>query len=240
MKLRKPFVIAVAAGGAVVLLVAAGAYAYFFSGLRTAPKPLALASPGATASPGAGSVDLVGGWTAASGSQAGYRVTEQFAGQTSPHDAVARTTAVSGGLTVQSTGSGLRASGLRFVVELGQLKSVDQVAGFNVSNRDRLVNRSIDVQQDPEAVFEAQPLALPAGIAKGQRVTLSVPGKLTLHGVTRDVTATVQVQLSGKQVQAAGSLPVNMADYGVTAPQVPFTKAESTATIEFQLVMAKT
>ena len=71
-----------------------------------APAAPALATPtpgaSATASPVAAAA-LDGNWTVASGSQAEYRVNEAFAGQTSSHQAVARTSAVSGAVTV--TGS---------------------------------------------------------------------------------------------------------------------------------------
>jgi polyisoprenoid-binding protein YceI len=239
---RRSLVLAAGAGGLLLLLVSGLAYAYFFSGLRTAPKPLALSSPsaGAGISSSAGaSTSLNGRWTVTSGSQSGYRVREQFVGQSSSHEAVARTSAVSGGVTVQSTAGGLEATGLRFVVKVGQLQSVDQVAGYNVSNRDRFVSRSLNVDQYPEASFQAQSVALPATLQEGGQATLSVPGQVTVHGVTRDATATVQVQASGSQVHAAGSVPIDMTNFGITPPEVPFTKSDSKVTIEFDLTFVK-
>src|SRR5439155_876056 len=91
--------IPIAAVAALVLLGVGGAYAYFFSGLRTTPPALALASPSATASTSATPTAASAGsgtWTVASGSVAGYRVKEQFVGQSSSHEAVARGSAVSG------------------------------------------------------------------------------------------------------------------------------------------------
>lgn len=58
-------------------------------------------------------------------------------GQSSPHEAVARTSAVSGGLTVRRGISGLEATGLRFTAQLANLQSADQVAGYDVTQRDR-------------------------------------------------------------------------------------------------------
>lgn len=233
------------AAGVLVLVVAVaalGAYLYFFSGLRSAPKPLALSSPSPSSTPTAGaspSVGLAGSWTVSQGSQAGYRVREQFVGQSSPHEAVARTNAVSGGFSVQQASGAPQASNLEFTTQLSGLQSVDQVAGYNVSQRDRFVTRSLDVQQYPSATFKASSVDLPASAADGQQVSLSVPGQLTIHGVTKDATATVQARLSGSQLQVAGTLPATMTDFGVTPPQVPFTKAESAVTIEFQLVLTR-
>src|SRR5579864_501641 len=89
------------------LVGGAATYAYYFSGLRTSPPALALASPAAAASAAASAsptstattTSYAGAWQVASGSIAGYRVREKFAGQTSSHEAVARTSAVSGQVT---------------------------------------------------------------------------------------------------------------------------------------------
>jgi polyisoprenoid-binding protein YceI len=234
--------IAIAVVVAVVAVGALGAYLYFFSGLRSAPKPLALASPASTAPPAASTQSagaLAGSWTIGQGSEAGYRVREQFVGQSSPHEAVARTSAVSGGLTVQQAASGLAATNVSFTAQLSGLQSVDQVAGYNVSQRDRFVSRSLNVQQFPDAAFKAASVNVPATATKGQPVTLTVPGQLTIHGVTKDATATVQARVNGSQLQLAGSTPAVMTDFGITPPQVPFTTSESTVTIEFQLVLTR-
>src|SRR5438874_3465304 len=146
--MRKPLTIAIAALCVLALGGAVGGYLYFFSGLRTTPKPLALASPSpAVSSSPVASGELTGHWTVASGSQVGYRATEQFAGQSSTHEAVARTSAVSGGLSVQQSGSGLDATDLNFSALVGQLQSVDQVAGYNVSQRDRIVNSTLSASR---------------------------------------------------------------------------------------------
>jgi polyisoprenoid-binding protein YceI len=229
--------------GAVVLLglIAAGGggYLYFFSGARTAPKALSL-SPAPTSSPAssqAAATGLAGTWTVTQGSQAGYRVREQFAGQTLPHEAVSRTSSVTGSVTVSAANGALQASGLNFVVQLKDLASVDQVAGFNVTQRDQLVQRSLGVSQFPTAMFQADAVTLPADLSAA--VSVSVPGQLTIHGVTKAVVAAVQVQASGDKVNVAGSIPITYTDYGVSPPQAPFVTPQSQATIEFQLVLAR-
>src|SRR5439155_26896012 len=85
--------IQIAAVAALVVLGSAGAYVYFFLGLRTSPASLALSSPSAssTASP-TGSTTATGGtgtWQIGSGSLVGYRVKEQLAGEASTAEAVA-------------------------------------------------------------------------------------------------------------------------------------------------------
>lgn len=237
----------VALGGAAALALATavlgGAYLYYFSGLRTAPRPLTLGRPGPAATATAGGqanspvASLTGGWTVATGSEARYRVREVFAGQTSPHDAVARTLQVSGGLSVSGLPGALQASSIRVVAGLAGLQSIDQVAGFNVSNRDRIVSRTLDVQQYPDAVFQADSFPLPASIESGQAVSGAVPGRLTIHGVTRDVTAQLQYQVTAGLVEVTGSITTDMTAYEIVPPRVPFTAVDPGVTIEFHVVL---
>jgi len=242
--MRKP-VIAVVAVVAVLAAGVATGYAYYFSGMRTAPKPLALASasPSAAASQDTGAsttgAAITGKWTVSQGSTAGYRVKEVFAGQTSTHEAVARSSSVTGGFSVTSAASGLQAQAIRFAAQLSDLQSQDQVAGFNVSQRDRIVSRSLDVQQYPDAVFQASSAAVPTAVASGGAGTITVPGQLTIHGVTKSADARVQARLSGAQLQLVGTTAVNMTDFGIQPPQVPITKVDPQVTIEFQLVLAR-
>lgn len=234
-------------GGFALLAIAsgAGAYVYFWSGLRTSPQPLALSSPAASASAAATASTatpstLVGTWPIGSGSVAGYRVKEQFVGQTSSHEAVARTSSVTGSLTIAQSGGTYQVTDATITVQLAGLASIDQVAGYNVTNRDRLVMGALGVSQFPTAVFKAQPVIVPAGADSGQSVSMSVPGQLTIHGVTRTVTATVQLNVSGSTAQAAGTLAISMSDYGVSPPRAPFTTVQTAVTIEFKMNLTRT
>jgi polyisoprenoid-binding protein YceI len=228
--------IPIVAVAALALFGAGGAYAYFFSGLRTSPSSLALSSPSAspagTASAGAGT------WTISSGSLVGYRVKEQFVGQSSSHDAVARTRDVSGQVTITQSGTTYMMTSAKVTAQLSSLASVDQVAGYNVTNRDRIVSQSLSVSAYPTAIFQAPSVTLPAGAETGQTVTLSVPGQLTIRGVTKDVTATVQLRVSGATAQVAGSISTNMTDFGISPPSIGFTTVQPAVTIEFSLNMA--
>lgn len=240
--MRKPVVIAAAVVALVAMAGLGTAYAYFFSGLRTAPRPLELspatASPSVSA-PAATQTSLAGAWKVAGGSLARYRVNEVFAGQQSAHVAVAETTAVGGGLTVQDAAGGLQATALEFTAQLGSLQSVDQVAGFNVSQRDRIVSRSLAVDQYPSATFKAQSVALPAALTSGSTVSVTIPGELTIHGVTRPAQAAVQLRLNGSHVEAVGSTSFAMTDFGVAPPQVPITVVDPNVKVEFQVVLAR-
>ena len=240
--MRNRLIAAGLAGVAVVVLAGGAAYVYFFSGLRSSPSPLGLsATPSAAASgtpTATTSGSLAGSWTVTTGSIAGYRVKELFVGQTSKHEAVARTSTVSGSLIVSGGSSGYQVSSITITAALTDLHSVDSVAGRDVSQRDGFVARQMNLQQFPNATFTASSVSV-AAAASGQPVDVSLPGSLTIHGVTKNVTATAKAQLTGNKVEVAGSLAIDMTDYGVRPPSVPFTTVDSQVTIEFHIFLTK-
>ena len=224
---------------AAVGLAGGGAYVYFFSGLRSTPATLGLsatpnASPTATTSAG-----LAGSWTVTTGSLAGYRVKELFVGQSSKHEAVARTSTVSGTVAVSGDAtSGYQVSAITIMAVLTDLHSIDSVAGRDVTQRDGVVSRQMDLQQFPNATFIASSLSVP-GPVTSQTIELSIPGKLTIHGVTKDVTATAKAQEAGGKLEIAGSVAIDMTDYGVSPPAVPFVTVDSQVTVEFDIFLTK-
>ena len=243
---RRLLIPILAAVALVVLAGGAAGYVYFFSGLRTSPPALSFASPSpstsAAASPSPTSTTtsgFAGVWQVASGSLAGYRVREQFVGQSSTHDAVARTSSVTGQLTITQSGSSYQLSSGTVSVELSGLASVDSVAGYNVTNRDRIVQQSLDVNQFPSAVLKLQPVAIPSGADSGQTVTFQVTGDLTIHGVTKTVTATVQLRAVNGTPQIVATVQTNMTNFGVQPPSIGFTTVQSAVTIEAQLSFSR-
>jgi len=239
--MKPRFLIAGAVVIAVIALAGGGAYVYFFSGLRSSPNALGLATPSAQVSstPSDSTTGtLAGSWTVTAGSIAGYRVKELFVGESSKHEAVARTSTVSGSLTVAGDANGYHVTAITITAVLTGLHSVDTVAGRDVSQRDGYVSRQMNLQKFPNATFTAASVSI-AGGTSGP-VDVSLPGKLTIHGVTKDVTATAKAQLSGGKVEVAGSLPILMTDYGITPPSVPFTTVDPQVTIEFDIFLTKT
>ena len=148
-----------------------------------------------------------------------------------------QTSSVSGGLTVSGDTSGYQATGISVSADLTSLHSIDSVAGRNVTQRDGIVSRQLDVQQFPDAKFAATSASVAA--ATSSQVDVSVTGSLTIHGVTRPVTVTAKAQFVGGKIEIAGSVSINMTDYGVSPPQVPFTTVDPAATIEFDIFLAR-
>jgi len=64
---------------------------------------------------------------------------------------------------------------------------------------------------------------------------VSVPGTLSIHDVTKDVTASLQLRVSGSSAQIAGTIATNMTDFGVNPPSIGFTTVQPAVTIEVSL-----
>jgi polyisoprenoid-binding protein YceI len=170
---------------------------------------------------------------------AGYRVKELFAGQSSKHEAVARTSTVSGGATVSGDSSGYTAGALTLTVGLADLHSVDTVAGRDVTQRDGVVRRQLDVQSFQTATFTAATVSVPGDVA-GNQVDVTIAGKLTIHGITAPVTAKAKAQVVGGKIEIAGSVAIAMSDYQVSPPQAPFVTVDPAVTLEFDIFLTRT
>lgn len=217
------------------LLLAGAGISYFLLSSHRAPSTFALSATPASGSAAA----LAGRWKVASGSQVGYRAREQFINQPAPTEAVARTSKVSGGMRIEAAGSSYRVTAIDFTADLSSLVSQDRYATFQTYQRDFFV-RSIYLQTDlyPKAEFQSGAMDVPGNLAPGP-AALQVAGKLTAHGVTNSVTTALQAQLSGADIEVAGSINIDMRDYGVSPPDISFTKAEPSLVIEYHLVLTR-
>jgi polyisoprenoid-binding protein YceI len=223
-------------GTAGVVVVAAGLFVYFGVLSNDSPAEFSLekgSTNNTAAAPPAG--ELAGTWTVVGGSQAGYRVREKLANLPAPSDAVGRTTAVTGQVTVSDVGGAYRAKNTNFTVDVSQLKS-------NEAKRDNRI-RTIGLETDkyPQATFAAAgPIDIPADAVDGKVVTVQAEGDMTLHGVTKKVSIPLQVQRNGNQVRIVGNYDFSWSDFGMTAPSVPpFVSVTGSPKLEFDVMMSK-
>ncbi len=226
----------VAAVAAVLIGGFVAAYVLFFT--DDSPDRLALTEqPGgpATSAAGATPAELTGRWVAAEGSEAGYRVREKLANLPAQSDAVGRTTAVTGGMTVAASGGGLVGRDLRMEVDLTQLRS-DETRRDN-----RVRTQGLESNRFPRATFVSTgDISVPASAAAGQPFETSVQGDLTLHGVTRRVTIPVRGQMVGGGAEVVGSLQFPMSMFDIDPPNIGgFVTVEPNATLEFKIVLKK-
>jgi polyisoprenoid-binding protein YceI len=230
---------------ALSLVAACGSSSAATQGSSSSPAPGASATSGAAASSptsplaltGAGkpATALTGHWTVASGSVAGYRVNETFVGQSS--EAVARTSALSG----QTDISGTTASGLHVVADLTQCKGVDSHVDYAGFNRDNVVKtRILNFSQFPNATLDVASITLSSDAASGNPVDVSGQGTFTLKGKTNPVNLKLKGQAEGDQkLEVAGTFAIQLSDYGISVPTVPFTSAGSTGNVEVDLFLQK-
>ena len=82
--------------------------------------------------------------------------------------------------------------------------------GSDRNQRDgQLRGRGIQSDTFPTSTFDlATPVALPANLLSGD-VALELPGKLTLHGVTKDVTITAQARLEADGTVVVAGIPAD-------------------------------
>lgn len=81
-----------------------------------------------------------------------------------------------------------------------------------------------------------QPVSLPEAPAEGVTYNLTAVGNMTIHGVTKQVSVTLQAQLKNGVIVVVGSTPFSFADYDMSAPAAPVVLSVSdSGTIEFQL-----
>ena len=235
MKLTRPVVVIPAVVVALVVAAIGGYGLLTFFGHK-APPPLALSSPSASASAGS----LAGRWKIAAGSEAGYRVREKFINQPAPTEAVARTSSVSGSLAIAAQGDQFVVQAVTFSADVAKLQSVDTYATYQVFQRDGFVSRLyLQTAQYPTATFTADHLTPPQVSPSAGPASMVGHGRLTLHGVSRDVDVPLTVQLNGDRIELVGSIGLEMPDYGIEVPKIGFTQSEPHAIIEFHLFLAR-
>jgi polyisoprenoid-binding protein YceI len=84
--------------------------------------------------------------------------------------------------------------------------------------RDRhMREKYLEVEKYPNAVLDVpwSAIQLPA---EGQTTTQTVPGKMSLHGKTRDVSVTYTLKRTGDTYAATGSVPLNLKDFDINLP----------------------
>lgn len=169
---------------------------------------------------------LAGEWSVSVGSEAGYRVNEVLNG--TDVTVTGRTKDVSGSFTIDSSGLTLQKADL--TVE------VASIATDSGSRDSYFRDQALRVTENPTATFTlTAPVSLTSAPDSGDVVKTEATGDLTIAGVTKPVTASVEVRSDGTTAEIAGSIPITFQDFGVEAPNLGFVSVEPTGFVEFQL-----
>ena len=143
------------------------------------------------------------------------RVREQLGNLPVPSDAVL-TTSMSGSFTLNPDGTFAPAS--KLTADVAALKS-DQ------ANRDRFVkNTTLQTDRFPTAVFmptKTSGLGLP--LAAAGEFSFKLTGRMTIHGVDKELTFDVKAKRTGAELVATAVLSpaAKFGDFGMTSPKAP-------------------
>ena len=232
----------VVAGVVVLVLALAGGWLLFVARTSDSPPPAALdpaptttlgQATGATEAQADGAATPDGTWQVSDNgsSYVGYRVREQLASLPSPNEAVGRSTAVTG--TMQVAGDTVES--VTIEADLTQLTSDEP-------RRDNAIReRGLESARYPTATLElAEPIKLASTPAEGEQVQGEGTGRLTVHGVTREVDLSVQGRWNGSTIQVVGQLPVKMSDFQIEPPRFgPVVSIEDSLNVDFSLVFER-
>lgn len=98
----------------------------------------------------------------------------------------------------------------------------------------------LETDDFPQAVFTlVSPIALPGTPTVGREVTVTATGELDLHGTVRMVDVAVTARWNGDSIDVTGTIPIVLADYGITAPSRAFVSVRDEGEIVFVLRFAQ-
>ena len=226
---RRVLVRTLAGIGLALALIVGGPFVYarFFAPEPADPLALSTPTPSVVPQVPTGVVDIEGVWAIQPASEAGYRLGEVLSGQ--DVTVVGRTDAVTGQLTI-ADGALVSAT---VTVDAGSI-STDEAA------RDAFFRRALDTSAFPEATFVlTEPVDVSPIAASDQPLTVAALGTLTFHGVTQPVTAELEAQRTVAGVEVVGRIPVTLADFELTAPDLGWVVVEPTGTVEVRLLLAR-
>jgi polyisoprenoid-binding protein YceI len=174
-------------------------------------------SPSATATAALPTTASTAAWTVTDKSKATIRVREQLVGVSLPSDAVLTATGAQGSFALNSDGT--FSSGSKISFQLSTLSSDE-------SNRDSFIKQdTLQVRQFPTAEFVPTKTAgLTVPLAPSGTFTFTLTGNMTIKGKTKEVTFDVTAKRDGSDLTATATANPTwkFADFGMTAPSVPF------------------
>jgi polyisoprenoid-binding protein YceI len=141
-------------------------------------------------------------------------------------DAVGRTSAVTGTMTV----AGTTVTKASFSVDMTKVSS-------DKSQRDsQFQGRIMDTSQFPTSTFElTSPINLAPIPTAGTIKTYNATGKLMLHGTTQAITISLNTKRTGNVIQVQGDVAITFSDYGIDNPSGGPAKVGDNGQMEFLL-----
>jgi polyisoprenoid-binding protein YceI len=147
----------------------------------------------------------------------------RFAG----HDHEIAAPAVDGRITLDSNDPGRSRVAVQFDAKALKVTGRGEPAGDVAEvQRTMLSERVLDVARYPTIAFESDRVSIQQRSATN--LALRVDGRLTLHGVTKPVSAPVAVRLDGNRMTATAEVAVRQSEFGIQ----PVTAAGGTVRVK--------
>ncbi len=166
---------------------------------------------------------------AATGSFVGFRIEEELTtiGSTT---AVGRTPEVTGEMTIEGT----TLTAAVFEADLTAITT-------NESRRDSRVQSALETGEFPVATFTlSEPVDLGVAAEGGDSVSVTAPGELTIHGITKSIQIPLEAQLVDGTIVVVGSTSIVFADFDVEVPSAPVVvSAADNGILEVQLLFTR-
>jgi Tol biopolymer transport system component/polyisoprenoid-binding protein YceI len=205
-----------------VLVLSAAAYGYFAFRTTGAPAPAGL---GEAPESRGGPSELDGDWVLADDAGfAGYRVREKLGFVPAPNDAVGRTRAVRGAMTLANG----RIETARVTADLRQLRSDEP-------GRDPAAQEALGTGEFPNGTFRlTEPVDLQSP-ERGEVISFEAASVVTLRGISRNVRFPLEARWNGDTFQVAGQLDIQRSDFELEFPQQVGLHVSDDAKIEVEL-----
>lgn len=129
--------------------------------------------------------------------------TLSFDGHATAGDFIGTTSKVSGEMTGADDLSGVR----------GWVEAPVKTLATGDRKRDKDLNKSMESDKYPTIRFDLAGVAPESGA--GDSTAVKLEGKMTIHGVTRDVTLPAHVRRQGGELRLRTDFPLNLKDYKI-------------------------
>lgn len=120
----------------------------------------------------------------------------------------------------------------------GQMEWSVTIRGFKFENalmEEHFNENYLESDKFPKALFKGS-ITNPAQVkwAEDGVYPVKVQGKMTLHGVTRDISATGSIAVKNKQISTSANIEIALENYDIKIPSVVGFKIAKIAKVEIQ------
>ena len=134
-------------------------------------------------------------------------------------------------------------SGTVVITEAGAVESAILIKSFLFKNalmQEHFNENYMESSKFPKAIFKGK-------VKEGDQFSLikdgnyqvTVEGSLTMHGVTKQLSAPVQITVAKGKISADADFAVKLADYGISVPSLVADKVGKEAKISIKSVLTK-